>query len=105
MYLFLLGLAYAEQGCRFPGAPAHSSVIFSDETLGPGTVATYTCERGFELLGPARRVCEPDGRWLPDGIPFCGKYADYKSPISKSHIFKNIFFSSSIDISVYEIFY
>ncbi|GLV45530.1 uncharacterized protein CBL_02550 [Carabus blaptoides fortunei] len=71
LLLGIIGLAYAEQGCRFPGAPAHSSVIFSDETLGAGTVATYTCERGFELLGPARRVCEPDGRWLPDGIPFC----------------------------------
>ncbi|XP_031346688.1 uncharacterized protein LOC116173386 isoform X1 [Photinus pyralis] len=59
-----------QDGCRFPGAPAHSNVIFSDETLGPGTVATYTCERGFELLGPSRRVCE-HGQWLPEGIPFC----------------------------------
>ncbi|XP_044269189.1 uncharacterized protein LOC123014242 isoform X1 [Tribolium madens] len=57
-------------GCRFPGAPAHSSVVFSDENLGPGTVATYSCERGFELLGPSRRVCE-NGQWLPEGIPFC----------------------------------
>lgn len=61
-----------EKGCRFPGAPAHSSVIFSDETLGPGAVASYTCERGFELLGPSRRVCE-NGQWLPEGIPFCGE--------------------------------
>lgn len=30
------------------------------------------CERGFELLGPARRVCE-NGQWTPEGIPFCGK--------------------------------
>lgn len=59
-------------GCRFPGAPAHSSVVFSNEDLGPGTIATYSCERGFELLGPSRRVCE-NGQWLPEGIPFCGE--------------------------------
>ncbi|XP_045463133.1 uncharacterized protein LOC123672859 [Harmonia axyridis] len=62
-------LVFASE-CRFPGAPAHSSITFSDEDLGPGTVATYTCERGFELLGPSRRVCQ-NGDWLPEGIPFC----------------------------------
>ncbi|XP_066156690.1 uncharacterized protein [Euwallacea fornicatus] len=56
--------------CKFPGAPAHSRVDFSDETLSSGTIATYTCERGFELLGPSRRVCEA-GVWVPEGIPFC----------------------------------
>ncbi|XP_013147392.1 PREDICTED: uncharacterized protein LOC106110206 [Papilio polytes] len=62
---------YAAATCRFPGAPAHSRVDFSDENLSEGTVATYTCERGFELLGPARRICAHDGTWNPDGIPFC----------------------------------
>lgn len=40
-----------------------------------GTIASYTCERGFELLGPARRVCD-NGQWTPDGIPFCGKHSN-----------------------------
>lgn len=57
--------------CGFPGAPAHSRVYFSDDTMSEGTVATYECERGFELLGPTRRVCGHNGRWTPDGIPFC----------------------------------
>lgn len=52
--------------------PAHGTVTFSTETLDQDTVASYSCERGFELLGPARRVCN-DGRWMPDGIPFCGE--------------------------------
>ncbi|XP_049542444.1 uncharacterized protein LOC125955327 [Anopheles darlingi] len=56
--------------CKFPGAPAHGSVEFTDDALGDGTVATYYCERGFELLGPSRRVCN-DGQWIPEGIPFC----------------------------------
>ncbi|XP_069679160.1 uncharacterized protein [Periplaneta americana] len=65
------GSAAEARGCRFPGAPAHSSVFFSDDSLGPETVATYSCERGFELLGPARRVCGRDSQWTPEGIPFC----------------------------------
>ncbi|CAD7077767.1 unnamed protein product [Hermetia illucens] len=59
-----------ESACSFPGSPAHSSVAFSDESLASGTVASYTCERGFELLGPSRRVCD-NGAWVPEGIPFC----------------------------------
>uniref|UniRef100_A0A182Q7A8 Sushi, von Willebrand factor type A, EGF and pentraxin domain-containing protein 1 n=1 Tax=Anopheles farauti TaxID=69004 RepID=A0A182Q7A8_9DIPT len=56
--------------CPFPGTPAHGSVHFSDDTLVNNTVGTYDCERGFELLGPSRRVCI-DGQWIPEGIPFC----------------------------------
>lgn len=66
--------ALTETRCKFPGAPAHSTVSFSNETLSTGTIATYTCERGFELLGPARRVCESTSEWLPEGIPFCGEF-------------------------------
>ncbi|XP_017074447.1 uncharacterized protein LOC108110075 isoform X2 [Drosophila eugracilis] len=57
-------------GCSFPGSPAHSSVVFTNANLTQGTVASYSCERGFELLGPARRVCDK-GQWVPEGIPFC----------------------------------
>lgn len=76
-------------GCGYPGAPAHSSVRFTgtdvddvldeedalleDTTLPEGTVATYSCERGFELLGPTRRECQDNGMWMPEGVPFCGK--------------------------------
>ncbi|XP_039763399.1 CUB and sushi domain-containing protein 3 isoform X2 [Pararge aegeria] len=56
--------------CSYPGSPAHSRVTFSDENLEEGTVATYVCEQGFELLGPSRRICDA-GHWSPDGIPFC----------------------------------
>ncbi|EDX17947.1 GD15819 [Drosophila simulans] len=59
-----------DAGCSFPGSPAHSSVVFSNANLTQGTVASYSCERGFELLGPARRVCDK-GQWVPEGIPFC----------------------------------
>lgn len=72
IYTSLYVTAAATQ-CRFPGAPAHSNVFFSNDSLAVGTVATYACERGFELLGPARRVCGADAQWTPEGIPFCGE--------------------------------
>ena len=71
---FNLILLYSfSESCGFPGAPAHSTVEFSSSNVGPGTVARYTCDRGFELLGPARRICNTNGTWVPQGIPFCGK--------------------------------
>ncbi|XP_076289244.1 uncharacterized protein LOC143213361 [Lasioglossum baleicum] len=88
-------------GCGYPGAPAHSIVRFTepgtqdvideedallkDSSYTLGTVATYTCDRGFELLGPARRQCQPDGSWLPEGIPFCVlNVAGGKAPMQSS---------------------
>lgn len=66
-------VAISDKTCSFPGSPAHSVVVFTNESLVSGTVASYSCERGFELLGPSRRVCD-NGVWLPEGIPFCGEY-------------------------------
>jgi len=48
--------------------------LLKDTMLPEGTIATYSCERGFELLGPARRECQAEGTWMPEGVPFCGKY-------------------------------
>uniref|UniRef100_A0A6A7G4S0 CUB and sushi domain-containing protein 3 n=1 Tax=Hirondellea gigas TaxID=1518452 RepID=A0A6A7G4S0_9CRUS len=71
--------------CGFPGAPAHSTVTFSDESVSEGTVATYKCDRGFELLGPARKICMNNGTWSPPGIPFCVlNVAAGKAPMQSS---------------------
>ena len=60
-------------GCGFPGSPAHSTVHLDEEsTYSPGAIATYTCDQGFELLGPSAKVCSKNGTWTPPGIPFCG---------------------------------
>lgn len=59
--------------CGYPGSPAHASVTFSSDNLEIGTVATYVCNNGYELLGPHRRLCKSDLKWEPAGIPFCGK--------------------------------
>lgn len=60
--------------CGYPGSPSHSSVTLNTETIQTGTVATYRCEPGFDLLGPIRRLCVENGTWIPLGVPVCGKY-------------------------------
>ena len=68
--------------CGFPGAPAHSSVDFNTARVRAGTVARYGCDRGFELLGPARRICGQNGTWTPQGIPFCGERGEGRGRVS-----------------------
>ncbi|XP_076670028.1 uncharacterized protein LOC143369675 [Andrena cerasifolii] len=104
LLLLVVGLAArgsSSAGCGYPGAPAHSSVRFTgtgaqdvideedallkDTIFREGTVATYSCERGFELLGPARRQCQADGSWTPEGVPFCVlNVAGGKAPMQSS---------------------
>lgn len=103
--LYYLYTGALSTDCGYPGAPAHSSVRFTGPTiddvideedgpiggptgtrlpLAPGTVATYACERGFELLGPARRQCQDDGTWSPEGVPFCGEFIFFEKFIYKN---------------------
>ena len=35
-----------------------------------GSVATYTCDNGYMLMGSAERVCGSDGHW-DESIPSC----------------------------------
>lgn len=60
--------------CNYPGSPAHASVTFNTSQIVAGTAASYTCDNGYELLGPPRRFCQANGTWAPVGIPFCGKF-------------------------------
>jgi len=81
----IIGVTLGATSCGYPGAPAHSSLTFSAPKLYTGVVATYACETGFELLGPARRVCTEEGKWSPEGIPFCVlNVAAGKAPMQSS---------------------
>ena len=66
-------LVQPQPTCGYPGSPAHASVTFNTTHVVAGTAASYTCDNGYELLGPPRRVCQANGSWSPVGIPFCGK--------------------------------
>jgi len=98
--LLTITIHTVSSSCGFPGAPAHSSVRFvgevterrqgaedrlEGEAVSEGTIAEYSCDRGFELLGPARRVCGGNGTWSPQGIPFCVlNVAAGKAPMQSS---------------------
>ncbi|XP_072766739.1 uncharacterized protein [Anoplolepis gracilipes] len=101
LFIALIAKSANGAGCGYPGAPAHSSVRFTspdvddiideedallkDTTFSVGSIATYFCERGFELLGPARRECQVDGMWTPEGVPFCVlNVAGGKAPMQSS---------------------
>jgi len=89
LILIALSPGLVSSQCGYPGAPAHSSVEFSEAggggEHGVGSIAEYSCDRGFELLGPARRVCGENGTWSPQGIPFCVlNVAAGKAPMQSS---------------------
>lgn len=68
-----LTLAVVAAACPPPGTPKNGQLTTSRNatSYATGETATYTCNKGFELLGPAKRVCQTDNTWYPDGHPFC----------------------------------
>lgn len=73
LYLFITCVS----ACGYPGSPAHANIKFNPDnrensgTYQAGTIALYTCDNGYDLLGPSRRTCYNNGTWLPPGVPFC----------------------------------
>ncbi|KZS21487.1 Uncharacterized protein APZ42_011414 [Daphnia magna] len=85
LFLSTLMLIRSVTSCGYPGSPSHAVVTFTPDNIRPGTVATYECEPGFELLGPSRRLCSTNGTWTPAGIPFCVlNVAAGKAPMQSS---------------------
>ena len=41
--------------------PANGNVELSGRT--PGSTATYSCVRGYRLVGDETRTCQDDGEW------------------------------------------
>ncbi|XP_064476715.1 sushi, von Willebrand factor type A, EGF and pentraxin domain-containing protein 1-like [Ornithodoros turicata] len=56
------------RGCSNLTAPENGSVTFT--TTAVGAVATYTCDEGYVLQGPATRKCSSSGEWLYSA-PIC----------------------------------
>ncbi|GFY56490.1 sushi, von Willebrand factor type A, EGF and pentraxin domain-containing protein 1 [Trichonephila inaurata madagascariensis] len=89
LWILLANFVTKAFSCGYPGSPSHSIVTFNTETVQTGTVATYRCDPGFDLLGPIRRLCVENGTWIPIGIPVCvmnvaaGKAAMQSSIFSK----------------------
>ncbi|XP_035216887.1 uncharacterized protein LOC118190306 [Stegodyphus dumicola] len=77
--------------CGLPGSTFRSTVTFNTESIRRGTIATYTCETGFRLIGPWRRLCLGNGTWTPKELPIClmntafGKGAMQSSTVAKGY--------------------
>ena len=54
--------------CEYLAYPSNGNV----DQIGsrPGSTATYTCDRGYELVGQARRTCQNNGEWSGEA-PHC----------------------------------
>ena len=54
--------------CGRLDAPDNGKVVISGTT--PGSITTYSCNPGFELVGVSKRTCQNNGEWSADE-PFC----------------------------------
>ncbi|XP_067002634.2 P-selectin [Anabrus simplex] len=88
VFLFVLsGLCHRttaeEVRCGHPAVPVNARVKLTNEDLRPSTVATYTCDEGYELFGTPSIVCSPTGTWQGD-LPFCGTNIAFRKPANQS---------------------
>lgn len=99
--LILSVITEVAESCEAPHAIAHGSVSVSSEhqhaDIGPGTVVTYICDTGYELVGQSSKTCQHNSTWLPDGVPFCGKFFSLfvPLPIKNAIYFLNNLYPSS----------
>ena len=63
--LLLLGI-----DCGDPGMLPNGIVSYKDTFV--AGVAEFTCHFGFELIGDAQRVCQPNGMWS-NMVPTCAR--------------------------------
>ena len=56
--------------CTRLSSPSNGAVTFSSSFLSSGTIATYTCDLGYSLVGSSSRVCLAFGSWN-GSQPYC----------------------------------
>ena len=57
------------EDCGDPGTPSNGDVSLSASTK-LGSIATYTCDTGYNLVGSSKRTCQAEGRWSGE-LPSC----------------------------------
>ena len=55
--------------CNDPGTPRNGTLMLINDTL-EGSIARYTCDFGFMLVGNQERVCQSNTTWS-GALPFC----------------------------------
>ena len=54
--------------CGFLPAPTNGKTLLSNTTF--GSIASYSCDTGYNLVGSSTSVCPADGEWSGE-IPVC----------------------------------
>lgn len=62
--------------CPFPAVPKNGILItertaVNQNRYAVGATVNYNCNKGFDLLGSASRVCSRGRSWEPPGLPMC----------------------------------
>ena len=65
--LLIAGIFFALD-CLNLTSPSNGQVSLTAAT--PGSVATYTCDNGYEVVGASVRECQANGSWSEDE-PVC----------------------------------
>ena len=80
-YLTLCIIIFTASGCHVPDpvnnvSNTTSTVLLSNSMYSTGTVVTYTCLSGYDMIGSSLRTCQSGGYWdeLP---PFCAGLFKY----------------------------
>lgn len=64
--------------------PLNAKVKTAGTTNGQGLAqASYECDSGYELFGPATVKCDPHKGWDRD-MPFCGTNVAFRKPVNQS---------------------
>ena len=58
--------------CGRLDAPSNGVILppYFDGAANFGHTVTYSCDRGYDLIGPVMRTCQADGRWN-GSVPTC----------------------------------
>ncbi|XP_073975480.1 CUB and Sushi multiple domains furrowed [Rhodnius prolixus] len=82
--IFLIRTSFVKgEKCGHPAVPANAKLALSSESLDPGTIATYTCDDGYELFGSPTSTCSASGVWQGE-LPFCGTNVALRRPANQS---------------------
>ena len=68
--------------CGSLASPKFGQVVISGTTF--GSTATYSCQKGYILVGDSTRVCQVNGQWSGDA-PTCKSMFNYTIPLYRAH--------------------
>ena len=66
--MLLILRTFSVVDCLNLTSPSNGEVSLTTTT--PGSVATYTCDTGYEVVGASMRECQVNGSWSENG-PVC----------------------------------